>query len=435
MAAASRVGTGLMPKLHVDIDARGRVVPRSAEARRALAGRAGRFELLPSASDLLVARRTPAVGGTAPTPRCILAGDLAGFPIADFFALVHQSRLSGVLTVAAEGVERAVSFQRGEVRSARSTASGERIEEVVVRLGYATEAQIARASADGRPVEKALVEDGVVGANDMWKCLHEQVIAVFHAVLLSPAGTFFVVDGEASDHGTPLTVNTQSLLMNGLRRIDELSLFQARIPGPHVVVRRRAPPRPTALRPAEDALLDLVDGARTVAELATGAHLSEFDATKLLHHLVEAGYVEVVAAPLAGASAEARVAAILSTVNGLLRAITAAVPVDARGGFLDAARQFLREDRGAFSPLLAGLAPAADGSLDEAELSTRLAALDRAALERVDPSGDPAAVLLGSLREALSFWLFLAGGRVAPGVDDSLALAAKRELARLAGGG
>ena len=81
-----------------DLDAHGRLAPRTDEARRALADRAGRFVLLPSASDLLVARRTPAIGGAAPRPRCILAGDLAGFPIADFLAFVHQSRLTGVLT-------------------------------------------------------------------------------------------------------------------------------------------------------------------------------------------------------------------------------------------------------------------------------------------------------------------------------------------------
>ena len=114
--------------LAFDLDAHGRLVPRSDEARRALADRAGRFLLLPSAADLVVARRTPAIGGAAPArPRCILAGDLAGFPIAYFIAFVHQSRLSGVLTVASEGTERSIAFQDGEVRSAHSSVPGERI--------------------------------------------------------------------------------------------------------------------------------------------------------------------------------------------------------------------------------------------------------------------------------------------------------------------
>jgi hypothetical protein len=423
-----------MKALLFDLDAHGRLAPHSDEARRALADRAGRFLLLPSAGDLLVARRTPPIGGAVPHPRCILAGDLAGFPIADFLAFVHQSRLSGVLTVSAEGVERSVAFQDGEVRSAQSSAPGERIGEVAVRLGFATEAQVAQATAADRPIGKALVDRGVLSANDLWKCLHEQVTAVFHAILLSPSGTFFLLDEDPGErHGTPLAVNTQSLLMDGIRRIDELSLFKARIPGASAFLRRKDPPRPVTLRPTENSLLALVDGRRTVAEIATAAHLSEFDATKVLYHLAEAGYVEAVADPLASAAPAERVPALLSGLNGLLRGITAAIPPGARAGFLEAGGAFLAEPEGPFAAILLGLVPAADGALDEAELAGRIAGLDRRALARLHPSGEPGKVLLEAVREVLFFWLFQAGERVARDVDESLARAVKAKLAQLEG--
>lgn len=422
-----------MPFL-LDIDAHGRVVPRSDDARGALADRAGRFVLVPSAPDLLVARRTPAIGGAASRPRCILAGDLAGFPIGDFLAFVHQSRLSGLLTVASGGVERAVTFRDGEVRSASSTAEGERIGEIAVRLGFSTEAQVARATAGGGPVAKALVEQGALAENDLWKCLHEQATAVFHAILLSTAGTFFLVDEAPEERQTtPLAVSTQTLLMDGIRRIDELSLFRARIPGPDACLRRREPARPVTLRPTENALLVLVDGRRTLAEIATAAHLSEFDATKVLFHLSEAGYVETVAGPGAGASPEERIPVLAAEMNGLLREVTAAVPAAARGPFLDAARAFLADASSPFAPLFAGLRPADDGSLDERALSTRLGGLDREALALLDPSADPGRVLLEGLREALFFWLFLAGERLPRGVDEVLGPAVRRGLARLEG--
>ena len=194
-----------------DLDPHGRLVAHSDDTRSALADRAGRFLLLPAAPDLLVARRTPAAGGTAPQPRCILAGDLSGFPIGDFVAFIHQSRLSGVLTVASGGAERSVAFKDGEVRGAQSTAPGERIGEVAVRLGYADEAQIAKAAAGGRPLGKALVDLGFVSASDLWKCFHEQVTEVFHAILLSPSGTFFLVDEDDPDRpSAALSVNSRT---------------------------------------------------------------------------------------------------------------------------------------------------------------------------------------------------------------------------------
>src|SRR6266545_6187236 len=213
--------------LHLDIDAHGRVVPQTDPARRALADRAGRFLLLPSAGDLLVARRTPATGAASGRPRCIVAGDVAAFPIADFIAFMQQSRVSGVLTVSAGGAERSIAFQDGEVRSAQSSAPGERVGEIAVRLGYASEAQVAEATRSGRPLGKALVDLGIVTTNDLYKCLHEQVAAVFHSVLLSTTGTFSLVDEEPERVTAPLSVSTQSLLMDGIRSEEHTSELQS----------------------------------------------------------------------------------------------------------------------------------------------------------------------------------------------------------------
>ena len=423
-----------MPLL-LDIDAHGRVVPQSDELRRALADRAGRFELLPSVGDLLVARRTPAAGGpAAPRPRCILAGDLSGFPIADFVALVHQSRLSGVLTVASAGAERSISFKDGEVRSAQSSAPGERIGEVAVRLGFVTAAQVAEATEDGKLVGKLLVDRGHLSANDLWKCFHEQVTAVFHAILLTPAGTFYLVDEGVTDRpGAPLAVSTQALLMDGIRRIDEMSLFRARIPGPGAFLRRREPRRPITLKPPEQELLGLVDGRRTVADVATAAHVNEFDATKILYHLAEAGYVEAVAAAAAPAAApEARLEEIGKGVNQLLRLVAAAIPAEARPAFLAAVRSFLADGTNPLAPVWSRAPHAADGAIDLDTLLGNVATLGPALL-RLEPSGDPARLLLAALREILFFYLFLAGERIAHDADEALGVAVRVGLETLDG--
>jgi hypothetical protein len=416
-----------------DLDPHGRLVPGSEETRRALADRAGRFTLLPSAGDLVVARRTPAGGGASPRPRCVLAGDLSAFPIADFVAFVHQSRLSGVLTVAAGGAERTVAFKDGEVRGASSTAPGERIGEVAVRLGFATEAQVAAATQGGRAVGKGLVELGHVNENDLWRCLHEQVAAVFHAILLSPAGTFFLVDEDEGDRvGAPLAVSTQSLLMDGIRRIDEMSLFRARIPGPQAYLRRREPRRVVTLQPLEHTLLGLVDGRRTVAAIATAAHLNEFDATKILYHLAEAGYVEAVGEPAASVDPAARLGAVASGMNELLRAVLAAIPAPGRTAFLASARSYLADAGSPFAPLWGRLVPLPDGSLAEQPLLLNLSALPAAAVTAPPGAlGDPAATLLHALRELLFFYLFLAGERIAAEDDERLSGEVKAKLARL----
>jgi hypothetical protein len=420
--------------LHLDIDPHGRVAPQSDEVRRALADRAGRFVLLAAAPDLLVARRTPAVGGPSPRPRCILAGDLAGFPIADFVAFVHQSRLSGVLTVASAGAERAVAFKDGEVRSAQSTVAGERIGEVAVRLGFATEAQVAEGLRAGRPLGKALVEAGILAPNDLWKCFHEQVTAVFHAILLSREGTFQLVDEDVADRpGTPLAVSTQSLLMDGIRRIDEMSLFRARIPGPRAYLRRRDPHRPITLKAPEQAVLALVDGRRSLAEVATRAHLSEFDATKMLYHLAEAGYVEAVAQAAEAAEPASQLPAIAAGMNALLRLVLATVPEAGRPAFLAGVRAHLADGTHALAPVWVRAGHREDGALDAAALVANVSALPGVVLARLDPSGDRGRVLFAALREVLFFYLFLAGERIPREADEALGAAVRPRLVALEG--
>jgi hypothetical protein len=418
---------------YLDIDPHGRVAPLGDAVRRTLADRAGRFDLLPTAPDLLLARRQPPGGGVAARPRVTLAGDLSGFPLADFIAFVHQSRLSGLLTVASPGAERAIAFKDGEVRSAQSSVPGERIGEVAMKLGFVTEAQALEASQGARPIGKALVDKGYLSANDLWKCFHEQVTAVFHAILLSREGLFWLLDEEVTDRpGAPLAVSTQSLLMDGIRRIDELSLFRARIPGPGAFLRRREPKRPVTLKPVEQQLLALVDGQRSVAQVATAAHLNDFDATKILYHLAEAGYVEAVAEPVpAAGDAGARVPAIAAGMDELLRTVAAAVAAEQKPFFLAAVRAHLADDRAPFSPLFRRVVPGADGGLDQALLLANLAALRGPPVAKVEPALDGPRILLDAMRELLFFYLYLAGERIPRDADERLGAEVKRRLSQL----
>ena len=425
------------PPRHVDIDAHGRLVARDDGARSTLADRAGRFVLLPSAPDLLVARRTPAAGGEAPPARCVLAGDTSAFPIADLIAFVHQSKLSGLLTVSTGGLDRAVAFRDGEVRGATSQAEGERVGEVALRLGYLDRDQLAAAveAARDKLFGKVLIERGLLSPTELWKCLHEQVAGVFHAILLTREGVFTMVDEPDLDLGTPLSVNTQSLLMDGIRRIDEMSLFRARIPGPEAFLRRREPRVAVTLRPTEQSLLDLVDGRRRVAEIAQGAHLSEFDATKILYHLAEAGYVEAVtAAGGPGGSHAERLGAIASAMNAVLQQIAATIAAQpgALDAFLTGARTFLSDPASPFAPLFRALAPARDGTIDAATLLGNLAALDGRALAKFTPAGEPGPYLFAGMRELMFFYLFQTSGRLPRDADERLANVVREHLAAVA---
>jgi hypothetical protein len=414
----------------LDIDPHGRVAPGSPEVRTSLGDRAGRFEWLPSTPDLLVARRAPAAGGASSRPRLLLAGDLSGFPLADFIGFAHQSRLTGVLHVASAEAERSIAFKEGEVRASRSTVVGERIGEVALRLGMVTATQLEKAMAGERPLGKSLVELGYLTSSDLWRCFHEQITAVFHAILLLPTGIFWLLDEEQPEvSSAPQAVTTQALLMEGIRRIDELSLFRARIPGPGAWLRRREPARPVTLQPVEQQLLGLVDCQRTVAQVASAARLCEFDATKVLYHLAEAGYLESSEEPpIAAADRGPRLEALAEGYLELLRVVTSAVPTGQRPAFLEAVGLHLADPQVPFAPIFRGLAAGPDGGLELAGLIANLRTLQPA-----PPPEEAPRLLAEGLREMLFFYLFLAGGRLSREADETLGALVRRKLTALEG--
>ena len=425
-----------MGRAFLDIDAHGRVVPQSEDVRRALADRAGRFELVPAAPDLLLAFRSPAGGGAAPAARAILAGDLAAFPLPDFVGFVHQARMSGTLRVLTGPVARSIFFRDGQVRGASSEGPGERIGEVALRLGFLDERQLTEAVASGRPVGRIFVERGHMTSNDLWKVVHEQVASVFHAVLMAREGMFYLLQGGEDDvPGAALSVDTQGLLMDAIRRIDEMGMFRGRIPNGQVFLRRKEPRRSVQLEPEEERLLGMVDGRRRLIDLARDAHLSEFDTTKIVYRLAEVGYVEVSEAAAVQVAAPAdRARAIAAGMNDILRDIAGAV-VAFRGAdaFLAGARAFLSDPASRFGPLWRKTSPRADGSVDEEELLANLTALAPAALKTIEPSGERTRLLLDAMRELMFFYLFQAGERLPRDADEAVARSVKQKLEGIEG--
>jgi hypothetical protein len=141
--------------------------------------------------------------------------------------------------------------------------------------------------------------------------------------------------------------------------------------------------------------------------------------------------VEAVAGAGGPATEAERVAAVVRGMNALLRAVTQAIPPAAQAAFLDAAQRYLWDAASPYAAVTRQVTISGEGSVDEAALGRALAALDGGALAALEPSGSRARVALGALREALFFWLFLAGERVTGEADEALGRIVRKELGPL----
>jgi len=441
------------------IDA-GQLVPEDRQSPSPLAGRSGTYALMPTAPDLLVFARGPSEGGTIAAPRVVLSGDAGGFPLSDLMAFLSQSRWSGIIRVHSPGGERSVTFRDGEVRGASSDDPADRLGEVLVRLGYVDRTQV-EAALKGQPpskVGRALVEKGFLQAHDLFKCVTHQVSEIFHAIVLCREGSFFLIDQPVDEKAShSIQLSTQSLLMDSIRKIDEMAHFRKRIPhGRLYVARKRG--SDGKLEEDEDRVLGLLDGRRTILDLGHAARLSEFDITKVVYRLLEGGFASLTDKPLlvpAGPSPTVGPTGAQTPTTpapvGTGRPVASAAPtVDPRPvarvfnfifreirdevakqgmdrEFIAAANAALSGQALSSSPVLEGLAFQSDGSLAEPKL------MDAFERHRAQLGSEPLASFKQALSDVMFFLLFQAGELLESRADEDLARRVKELLATLEG--
>src|SRR6202007_1580790 len=89
-----------------------------------------------------------------------------------------------------------------------------------------------------------------------------------------------------------LQMSTKQLLFAGVRRIDEISYFRAKLQSTDMVLQRRHPTPVQKLEARQERVLALVDGVRDLAALARLSHLGEFETPKILYQFLTSGFVE-----------------------------------------------------------------------------------------------------------------------------------------------
>jgi uncharacterized protein DUF4388 len=262
----------------------------------------GDWKLLSAPSELHVA--LPGSGGwvTQAYPRgTVLAGDLAEMQPSDLLNFLHQGRRTGVLLARVHEVERAVVLSEGNVAWACSTSPGERFGELLCNMGLVSRERVEAVLREQEPaggerkrIGQLLVERGLIAPDEVWRGLKHQVVEVFLGLLVTQSGSFVFVQGlEKSRLPAQLALDTQGLLLDGLRRLDEMELYRTRVPSIEFAPKPTGKPVEIKLSREEQRVLVLADGVRSIEAIVAATALGEFEATKAAFKLLEAGYLSL----------------------------------------------------------------------------------------------------------------------------------------------
>jgi hypothetical protein len=233
-----------------------------------------------------------------------IEGPLRELGIHDVFQLLDLSRKTGALRVTSElrDDEGDVLFDGGKVIYASVKSNPTSIERILRQAGKLSDADLAAAVAIDEPglgLGDRLVKAGAITQRMMEQQLRQAIESVVFELMSWREGFFSFEERVVGD--VPLDarirISTESLLMEGARRIDEWSRIADKVPSLSVV--------PT-LAPVEDdraAVLDLlphewevlmmIDGERDLRGIAGALGRSEFEIAKIAYGLVSTSVVEL----------------------------------------------------------------------------------------------------------------------------------------------
>lgn len=237
-----------------------------------------------------------------------IEGPLRELGIHDVFQLLDLSRKTGTLRVTSDlrEDEGLVTFDNGRVVQATIRSKALPLEQVLLQAGRVTESDVDRARAKkdngraDREIVDLLVETGAITQRELERQLRLQIESVVFELMSWREGFFRFEErqlGGASAE-TRISVSTESLLMEGARRIDEWSRIDDVIPNLEVVpelapVDGEREGAMLDLLPHEWQVLTMIDGERDLRAIAASLGRDEFEIAKIAYGLVTTDVIVV----------------------------------------------------------------------------------------------------------------------------------------------
>ncbi len=226
-----------------------------------------------------------------------LEGSLRDFGLADILQLIFFQRKTGVLTLDGKLDKVRLLFIEGNISVAESKRRIEanRLGKVLVKKGLLKEEELQAVLDEQRSsnvrVGNILVKRGIVRKEDIEEIIIGQIKETVIKIFSWKDGSYeFTPQAVPIDKDIPISIDTQHLLMEGLRIVDEWTLIEGKITL-DTVFRKKAEDV-TELTEEEKDILLLVDGENDVSTIIDISGRDDFPVSKTLVSLIEKGIIE-----------------------------------------------------------------------------------------------------------------------------------------------
>lgn len=230
----------------------------------------------------------------------ILEGSLRAISMPDLLTFINLIKKTGVLTLHEGERTQKVFWEHGDIIFASSSDPEESLGAFLVRHGRITPEQNMKSGLmvePGKRQGRILVQMGILTPKALWWAVKNQVLEIIYSVFSVHEGRFFFEETpEPYEEKIKLSTSTTNIVMEGIRRLDEWPRIKEIIPNDRIVPSLAPPDRrdkSVKFLGAEEDILALVDGERTVRDIIYLSNMEEFETLRLLMAFVLARYVRM----------------------------------------------------------------------------------------------------------------------------------------------
>ncbi len=229
-----------------------------------------------------------------------IKGSLKEASLPDVLQLLALGQKTGCLSIADRSNFGYIYFDKGRICYASIVNRRDRLGDILVKHEKISQEQLdaaihRQAKERDKKLGEILVAQTVITQQDLERYMRMQIEESVYYLFTWTQGTFnFEAEVRPEQQDFLVSINPESLLLEGARRVDEWGLIEKKIPSFDLIFlvdRDRLAISDAKLTESQDRLLPLLDGSRDVNQVIEDSGLGEFEVGKALYGLVTAGFL------------------------------------------------------------------------------------------------------------------------------------------------
>jgi len=220
---------------------------------------------------------------------------------------LQREKKTGILAIGRNDQHKSIFIKDGDIIFASSKYEDDWLGVVLLKLGKISLIQYDQASQATQKTQKrlgaVLVEQGVLSPKDLFGVVTHQVKEIILSLFTWLDGDYRFEEGSLpAQEVITLKMSTANLILDGIRRINDLVRLRNELPPPDTILRITSDPlilfQDIQLTEPDRKFLLQMDGKSTMAQNFAASDLPAFDTMKLLTFFLSVGLVEIGAADL-----------------------------------------------------------------------------------------------------------------------------------------